>query len=249
VQRISDLCTADGVFILPSIAQGERSIRQCTSKLEEIRQERPSGNTWTIWRRFLDTLCNDANGNKPTNNNQQVSISNKFRFSIRTTITKYWRGVPYLGTITRNTDKYYRIQYEDNDEEELNHTKVEKYMEKNTGEGRMTREVGQRMRLIKPLDDWNILANESERTWPFYYSHNTDITLYMSYREKWHQNGDFYYDCHTMSDNDTYDYITSGNVKLLSDHASPTDVMDTVEGWRVSGHLPMRKKATKAAIT
>jgi hypothetical protein len=38
VQRISDLCTADGLFILPSIAKGERSIRQCASKLEEIKK-------------------------------------------------------------------------------------------------------------------------------------------------------------------------------------------------------------------
>ena len=62
VQRISDLCTADGVFVLPSIAKGERSIRQCTSKLGEIRQERPSGNTWTIWRRFLATICGRNKG-------------------------------------------------------------------------------------------------------------------------------------------------------------------------------------------
>jgi hypothetical protein len=34
VQRISDLCTADGVFVLPAIVKGERSIRQCASKLE-----------------------------------------------------------------------------------------------------------------------------------------------------------------------------------------------------------------------
>jgi hypothetical protein len=45
VQRISDLCSADGVFVIPSIAKGERSIRQCASKLEEIKQERPSGNS------------------------------------------------------------------------------------------------------------------------------------------------------------------------------------------------------------
>jgi hypothetical protein len=48
VQRISDLCIADGVFILPSISKGwERSIRQCASKLGGIRQERPGGSTWT----------------------------------------------------------------------------------------------------------------------------------------------------------------------------------------------------------
>jgi hypothetical protein len=29
VQRISNLCTADGVFILPSISKGERSITMC----------------------------------------------------------------------------------------------------------------------------------------------------------------------------------------------------------------------------
>jgi hypothetical protein len=46
--RISDLCTADGVFILPSVAKGERSIRQCASKLEEIKQDRPDEVTWTI---------------------------------------------------------------------------------------------------------------------------------------------------------------------------------------------------------
>jgi hypothetical protein len=45
VQRISDICKDDGVFILPSIAKGERSIRQCASKLEEIKQEKPRGNT------------------------------------------------------------------------------------------------------------------------------------------------------------------------------------------------------------
>jgi hypothetical protein len=61
VKRISDLCTADGVFVLPSIAKGERSTRQCTSKLEEIRRERPGVRTRTIWRRFLDTICKDVN--------------------------------------------------------------------------------------------------------------------------------------------------------------------------------------------
>jgi hypothetical protein len=61
VKRISDLCTADGVFVLPSIAKGERSIQQCTSRLEEIRQDQPGDRTWTIWRRFLKTICKDVN--------------------------------------------------------------------------------------------------------------------------------------------------------------------------------------------
>jgi hypothetical protein len=51
-----------------------------------------------------------------------------------------------------------------------------------------------------------------------------------------------------MADNDTYNYMQSGNVKLLPKDASPTDVMDTAEGWRVSGHLPMRNKETKIEV-
>jgi hypothetical protein len=79
--------------------------------------------------------------------------------------------------------------------------------------------------------------------WPFYYSHYTD-TLYRRYREEWHQNGEFYYDCHTMieSEHNTYNYVTSGYGKLLPEDASPTDVMDMKDRWRISGHLPMKKK-------
>jgi hypothetical protein len=104
------------------------------------------------------------------------------------------------------------------------------------------------MRLTIPLGEWNILANESERMWPFYYSHDTD-TLYRSYREEWHKNGKIYYDCHTMTDNDTYDHVSPGNAKLLPEDASPTDVMDIEEGWRVSQHFPMRVKETKKTTT
>jgi hypothetical protein len=52
-----------------------------------------------------------------------------------------------------------------------------------------------------------------------------------------------------MTDNNTYNYVQSGNVKLLPKDASPTDVMDTDKGWRVSGHLPMRNKETKIEVT
>jgi hypothetical protein len=101
---------------------------------------------------------------------------------IGTKVTKYWKGIPYEGTVTNNNGKYYKIQYKDNDEEELNNGEVTKYNEKNRGEGRTIREIGTRMRLRKPLGEWRILANKSEQLWPFYYSHNTD-TLYRSYRE------------------------------------------------------------------
>ena len=57
VKRISDLCTADGTFILPNIYKGEKSIRQCSSRLGEINQQRPSEATWGTWRKFLKSIC------------------------------------------------------------------------------------------------------------------------------------------------------------------------------------------------
>jgi hypothetical protein len=242
VKQISDLCTADGVFILPSILKGELSIRQCASKIEDIRQERPSEMTWLIWRKFLCTLCTQ---DKKIDNIRHNNKNNKTteQHSIGTEITKYWNGLPYNGKVTGNKGKYYKILYEDNDKEELNHGEVKKYRDTNRGDGRTTMEIGTRWRLKKPLGDWGILANESERLWPFYYSHNTD-TLYRSYREEWHRNGNFYYDCHNMAENDTYEYIPSGNVSRLPEDASPTDVMDTEDGWRVSQHLPMITRNT-----
>ena len=107
--------------------------------------------------------------------------------------------------------------------------------------GRMTGEIGTRMRLQIPLGDWIILANKSERMWPFYYADSTD-TLYRSYRKDWYSNGDIYYDCHNINDDeiDTYNnYTKSSNVTLLPDDASPTDVMDTDDGWRIAQHQPM----------
>jgi hypothetical protein len=242
VERLSDLCTADGTFVLPSVAKGERSIRQSVSRLNDIKQERPGEQAWVVWRRFLNTICKNKEEQKENKNtitiNNKDEESTKNKFSIGTLVTKFWSGIMYTGKITENTGKYYKIRYKDNDEGGLNHSEVRKYANKNSGEGRTTSEVGQRLRLQIPLGDWSILANESERLWPFYYPHDTD-TLYRSYREEWHRNGEFYYNCHTMADNDTCNYMQSGNVKLLPKDASPTDVMDKDEGWRVSGHLPM----------
>jgi hypothetical protein len=115
-------------------------------------------------------------------------------------------------------------------------------MKKNRGEGRMTGEVGQRMKLRIKLGDWNITANESERMWPFYYSHNTGI-IYRSYRKEWHRQGKFYYDCHKWTENNAYSsYTRSDNINSLPTDAVPTDVMDAEKGWRMSGHLPMMEK-------
>jgi hypothetical protein len=292
VKRISDLCTADGAFIIPSIAKGERSVRQCTSKLNEITQERPGDQSWTVWRKFLKTLCkpnlNQGSNPEPTElslfeprtepkpNEPRTEPGPRSRLNLTTEpridptslenrdslieyeelqqrkemidkvrtgtfILKYWVGVAYRGIVTNNTGKYYKILYEDNDEEELNHTEVIQYEKKYREEGRMTGEIGQRMRLMKPLGDWLVRANDSERLWPFYYSEDTDV-LYRSYRKEWHTNGEYYYDCHKIADNDTYNYVPEGNVERLPTDATPTDIIDTNDGWRISNHHPLRQK-------
>ena len=76
-----------------------------------------------------------------------------------------------------------------------------------------------------------------------YYSEDTDI-LYRSYRKIWHRNGEFCYDFHTIADNNTYNYETSGNVTTLPEDATPIDVMDTDDGWRISNHQPVTSKQT-----
>jgi len=233
VKRISDLCTADGIFILPSIMKGERSIRQSASRLHDIRQERPGEMTWTIWRKFLRTLCKEDNSNIKETTNEKHPIG--------TRITKYWDGKPYQGTVTNNEEKYYKIKYDDNDEEELNHKEVTNYMGKNRGDGRTMKEIGNRMRLKETLGDWNIKANDSERLWPFYYSNKNDV-LYRSYRMEWHRQGEFYYDCHIRNNKDTYEYTSSSNTTILPDDTVPTEVMDTEEGWRLCKSQPMMKK-------
>jgi hypothetical protein len=190
---------------------------------------------------LLTTICKNkeehtTNNNNNENNNEADDIE---KFSIGTNITKCWSRVPYTGTVINNTGKYYRIRYEDNDEEELNHTEVENYMKKNRGDGRTTREVGQRMRLRVRLVEWNTTAaKELGRIWPFYNSINKDI-LYRSYREEWHQNGEIQYDCHRRNEHYAYKYTQSENTKSIPDDAVPTDVMDTETGWRISGHSPM----------
>jgi hypothetical protein len=216
------------------------------------RQEQPEGNSWTIWRRFLNTICKNNNkhtiNNKNNNNNTESNTATGDKFSIGTTITKYWGGVPYTGTVTSNIDKYYyKIRYEDNDEEELNHSEVAKYMKKHKGEGRTTGEIGQRMRLKKRLGDWNISATNSERIWPFYYSISKDI-LYRSYREEWHQNNEIQYNSHNRNKNYTYQYKLTENTKSILEDAVLTDVMGTETGWRISSHSPIKTQVNTRKI-
>ena len=57
VQRLSDICTADGQFIIRSVWDGDRSITQSQSLLEEILQDKPGKKEWAEWRKFLRSLC------------------------------------------------------------------------------------------------------------------------------------------------------------------------------------------------
>ena len=170
VKRISDLCTADGTFILPNVHKGERSIRQSSSRLKEINQQRPGDATWGIWRKFLKTLCNNT------------------------------------------TNPMY---------------------ESCTSGAANAKDTGRRLRLRLPLGDWEGKANESERLWPFYYSHANNV-LYRSYRKDWHTQGEFSFDCHQGSDSETFDYVQHDNIKRLPDDTVPVDVFAATDGWRIS---------------
>jgi hypothetical protein len=170
VKRISDLCTADGTFVLPNVHKGERSIRQSSSRLHEINQHRPNEVTWGIWRNFLKTIC------------------------------------------TKGNDAMY---------------------ETCTSGINEVKEVGTRLRLNRPLGDWLVRANDSERLWPFYYSRTHNV-LYQSYRREWHKQGIFTFDRHQGSNEEIFAYDTCGNVSTLPNDAVPVGVHDAVDGWRIA---------------
>ncbi|OEU13908.1 hypothetical protein FRACYDRAFT_242262 [Fragilariopsis cylindrus CCMP1102] len=163
VKRISDLCTADGAFILPSIAKGERSIRQCTSKLNEITQERPGDQSWTVWRKFLKTIC------KPSSNQDP-------RFDPR-------------------SDPRFK-------EPSTNPRSKEPSSDPRAGP-----------RFNEPSTKSRLNLYTEPRTEPT-----------------------------TMKNSDTLINHEEGNVERLPNDASPTDVMDTEDGWRISEHHPIRKQ-------
>ena len=170
VKRLSDLCSADGIFILPNVQKGERSIRQCSSRLGEIKQQRPNEISWGVWRRFLKTLCD-------------LEVH------------------PMYSTCSIGIDR--------------------------------VKDIGNRLRLRFPLGNWQVKANDSERLWPFYYSHSNNV-LYKSYRKEWHRQGVFTFDCHQGNDEETFDYEKYDTVENLPDDSVPVDVNDAVEGWRIA---------------
>jgi len=54
----SDMSNATGDRLAPGIRHGIHLWSQSKSKLSEIHQERPDEASWTIWRRFLNTISN-----------------------------------------------------------------------------------------------------------------------------------------------------------------------------------------------
>ena len=55
--HISNICTADGGYILESVFQGVRLSTQSASRLEEIVQEQRENKHCSVWRKFLRPLC------------------------------------------------------------------------------------------------------------------------------------------------------------------------------------------------
>ena len=185
VKRISDLCTADGTFILPNVQKGERSIRQSSSRLKEINQQRPNEATWSVWRKFLTTISKEAYD-------------------------------PMYDQCTAGREKL--------------------------------KEVGRRLRLRAPLGDWIMPSNESERLWPFYYSNDNNV-LYRSYREHWHKQGEFSFDCHQGADSETFAFVQYDNVIRLPDDAVPVDVFAATDGWRIAFYQGLEAKEDDTEVT
>jgi hypothetical protein len=52
-------------------------------------------------------------------------------------------------------------------------------------------------------------------------------------------------DCHDRNDSNTYDYESAGSLTVLPTDTVPMDVIDTEQGWRMSGHLPMMTEEKK----
>jgi hypothetical protein len=89
VKRLSDLCTADGIFVLPSIAKGERSIRKNVSRLISIKQDRPGEPAWRLWRKFLRTICKEKEEEKTNNNLYDSHTTSETEVGILTLDSEY----------------------------------------------------------------------------------------------------------------------------------------------------------------
>ena len=57
---MSDICIAEGHYILQSVMDRQQSGSQSQSRLEEIIQERPENKEWRAWRRVLRQYCHEG---------------------------------------------------------------------------------------------------------------------------------------------------------------------------------------------
>ena len=51
------------------------------------------------------------------------------RYDVGTSLVKHFDGIPFTGKITSNSGRYYKVRYDDGDEEELNHREVTKHIQ------------------------------------------------------------------------------------------------------------------------
>jgi hypothetical protein len=58
ILTISDMTNATGTRLAPGIRHGTHLWSQSKSKFQEIHQELPNEASWSIWRRFLNTISN-----------------------------------------------------------------------------------------------------------------------------------------------------------------------------------------------
>ena len=122
IHQLSDMCTADGNYILDTVFQGEQSINQSTSRTEEIIQERPDSTSWRIWRTFLRPMCYEGSSKLLSNDETQLG---RWMSTIHTS-SRLW---PYYYSVSENTvyrgyredwhsnEKYQFDAYQGNDAE------------------------------------------------------------------------------------------------------------------------------------
>ena len=81
----------------------------------------------------------DTGNNSPRVSNKATRVTDaasprvnevQSRYSIGTKISKAFDGVEYSRKIIRDNGRYYRVEYEDGDEEDMTHTKIKKHLPK-----------------------------------------------------------------------------------------------------------------------
>ena len=108
VQRLSDICTADGHYILESVLDGQQSVTQSQSQLEEIIQERPENKEWCVCGAifFINTVMKDQPDSSKVlvSGLHQSSHQNTYDHTIfRVRITPYIKNTEKTGMTIQST--------------------------------------------------------------------------------------------------------------------------------------------------